>query len=215
MRAKFRLTLYIAAALAAALPAAAQTARKDAGNSAQLMQQMQQLAAERTQLQAESARMKRELDEVRKERDTLKSERESNGQRLKVSEAASVRASGARQQVEDELARTKERMNELVGKFRETVTSLREAETERAGTQQQLQTKTQNLAACVDRNAQLYTINDEVLDRLEGQGFWGSVARAEPFTRIKRTQLENLADDYRARAGEAKVDPAGQVAPVN
>jgi len=28
----------------------------------------------------------------------------------------------------------------------------------------------------------------------------------EPFTRIKRSQLENLADDYRARAAEAKVE---------
>jgi hypothetical protein len=42
------------------------------------------------------------------------------------------------------------------------------------------------------------------------------VARAEPFTRIKRTQLENLADDYRARAEEARLGaapPAVQVSP--
>jgi chromosome segregation ATPase len=206
MRVNFRHLVMAAAATAITLPAAAQSARKDTGNNAQLMQQMQQLAAERTQLQVENARMKRELDETRKERDSLKGEREANDKRLRNSEALAMRAGGDRKQIEEDLAQARERMNELVGKFRETATALRDAETAGAATQQQLQSRTQDLSACVDRNAQLYTMNGEILDRLEGQGFWSSVARAEPFTRIKRTQLENLADDYRARAAEAKVD---------
>jgi chromosome segregation ATPase len=206
MRVTFRHWVLAAAALTVTLPAAAQSARKDAGNNAQLIQQMQQLATERTQLQAENARMKRELDETRKERDSLKGEREANDKRLRNSEAAALRAGGDRKQVEDELAQTRERMNELVAKFRETATALREAETGRATSEQQLQVRTQDLGSCVDRNAQLYTMNGEILDRLEGQGFWSSVSRAEPFTRIKRAQLENFADDYRARAAEASVE---------
>jgi chromosome segregation ATPase len=195
--------------------ASAQTARKDGGNNAQLMQQMQQLAAERTQLSAENARLKRELDETRKERDTLKGERESNDKKLRSVEGAAARASGDRKQVEDELAQNKERMGELVTKFRETVQTLREVETDRATTKQQLDTRNVDLKSCVDRNAQLYTINDEILKRLDAQGFWTGVAKAEPFTRIKRTQLENLADDYRARAEEARVAaPASLVAPT-
>lgn len=189
-------------------PVNAQTARKENGNNAQLMQQMQQLAAERTQLSAENARLKRELDEIRKERDTLESEREAGDKRLRSSEAAAVRASGDRKQVEDELAQTRERMNELVAKFRETVGTLREVEADRAATKQTLETRSVDLKSCVDRNATLYTMNDEILQRLDGQGFWSGVGRAEPFTRIKRTQLENLADDYRARADEARLAPA-------
>jgi chromosome segregation ATPase len=184
-----------------------QSARKDAGNSAQLMQQMQQLAAERTSLQAENARLKRELDDARKERDGLKGERETSDKRLRSAEGAAVRASGDRKQLEADLAQQKERMTELVGKFRETVATLREVETERATAQQQLEVRSVNLKSCVDRNVQLYTINDEILERLDGQGVFSGLARAEPFTRIKRTQLENLADDYRARAEEARVQP--------
>ena len=199
--------LILALAVLASMPAGAQSARKDAGNNAQLVQQMQQLAAERTQLQADNARLKRELDEVRKERDTLQGERESTVKKLKSFEVTASRASGDRRQVEGELAQSRERMTELVAKFRETATALRDAETERAGIQQQLQVRTQELGGCVDRNTQLYTMNDEILSRLETQGFWSSVASAEPFTRLKRTQLENLADDYRARAGDAKVAP--------
>jgi chromosome segregation ATPase len=200
-------------ATAGAMPICAQTTRQGSGNNAQLTQQMQQLATERTRLQGENARMKRELDETRKERDALKDDKESSEKRLRNTEATALRASGDRRQLESELAQSRERLNELVTKFRETVATLREIESDRAVIQQRLEARTQDLGGCVDRNAQLYTMNAEILDRLENQGFWSSVARAEPFTRIKRNQLENLADDYRARAQEAKVDsppPAAQ-----
>jgi chromosome segregation ATPase len=200
-------------AIAGAMPLSAQTTRQGSGNNAQLMQQMQQLATEGTRLQAENARMKRELDEARKERDALKGEKDSSEKRLRNTEAAAMRASGDRRQIETEMAQSRERMNELVTKFRETVATLREIESDRAGIQQQLQVRTQDLRGCVDRNAQLYTMNTEILDRLDNQGFWSSMARAEPFTRIKRNQLENLADDYRARAEEARLEstpPAAQ-----
>ncbi len=201
--------LLIAAALATG-PALAQTARKDGGNNAQLMQQMQQLAAERTQLSADNAKLKKELDEVRKERDSLKTERDGYDRKVRSAEGTAVRAAGDRKQVEDELAQYKTRMTELVDKFRGTVTTLREVETDRATARRDLETRSVELKSCVDRNSQLYTLNDEVLDRLEGQGAFSGLARAEPFTRIKRTQLENLADDYRARADDAKIEPAAQ-----
>jgi hypothetical protein len=44
-----------------------------------------------------------------------------------------------------------------------------------------------------------------VLTKLEDQGFWSRAARVEPFTRIKRTQLENLVDEYAARAEEQRI----------
>jgi chromosome segregation ATPase len=189
--------------------AQAQSARKESGNNAQLMQQMQQLAAERTSLQAENARMKRELEETRKERDSLKGEREAGERRLRNAEGAAQRSAGDRQQLEADLAQQKERMTELVGKFRETVAALREVESERANTSRQLETRNTELKSCVDRNVQLYTLNDEILDKFESQGFWSSFAKSEPFTRIKRTQLENLADDYRARAQDGQLPAQG------
>lgn len=191
--------------VAVAPGAIAQSARKESGNNAQLMQQMQQLAAERTQLQAENARVKKELEETRKERDSLKGEREVGDKRLRNAEGAAVRAAGDRKQLEDELAQYKTNMADLVAKFRDTVATLRQVETERVTAGRDLETRNTELKSCVDRNAQLYTLNDEILDKFESQGFWSSMAKAEPFTRIKRSQLENLADDYRARAQDAEI----------
>ena len=36
------------------------------------------------------------------------------------------------------------------------------------------------------------------------------MARAEPFTQIKRTQLENLVDDYKQRAEDERTAPPAE-----
>src|SRR5262245_42795495 len=98
--------------------ARAQTARSGGAPNAQLMQQMQQLASERTTLQAENARLKKELDDVRKERDQLKKGGEASSGRVRASEAALARSVTQREAVEKELEQTKARTQELIGKFR-------------------------------------------------------------------------------------------------
>jgi hypothetical protein len=61
------------------------------------------------------------------------------------------------------------------------------------------------LDVCSQRNNDLYKVNTEVLDRYEHEGAFGHMARAEPFTRLKRTQIENLVDEYRQRAEELEL----------
>jgi chromosome segregation ATPase len=202
-------TFLICGVLAAAtVPASAQSARKDSGGNAQLMQQMQQMAAERTQLQAENARMKKELDEVRKERDGLKAGKDSDTKRARNSEVALAQATRARDQTTQELDQYKARTQELIAKFRDTITQMRSLESEHTSVKQQLVTRDLELKSCTDNNVALYKLNDEVLTKFESQGFWSSMARAEPFTKIKRVELENMADGYRGRADDAKLPPA-------
>src|ERR1700730_16661098 len=66
--------------------ALAQTSRPSSGANAQLMQQMQQLASERTSLQAENAKLKKELDDLRKDRDALKNSQQTLDRRAKSNE---------------------------------------------------------------------------------------------------------------------------------
>jgi hypothetical protein len=80
-------------------------------------------------------------------------------------------------------------------------------ETERTTAKQTLATRDQDLKVCVDRNLALYKLDDEVLTRLEHQSMWTRVAASEPFTKIKRYQLENLVDDYKDRADAQRLDP--------
>lgn len=198
------IALLLLAPSASLVPSAwAQTQRAPAPASAQQLQQMQQLASERTVLQAENAKLKAELDKVQKERDALKAGQSGAEARQRAtSAAAAARSADDAQKVQAELEREKGRLQELVARFRETAGSLRDVESERNVARQTLQVRDQELKSCVDRNAQLYALNGEVLAHLEDDSFLKSFARREPFTRLKRTQLENLADDYRARADD-------------
>jgi chromosome segregation ATPase len=200
-----RVVLPVSVTLLFAAGAAAQTARPgstSAGPSAQVMQQLQQLTAERTTLQAENSRLKADLEGARKERDSLKLAQEAVARRSRGTEGELATAAADKARIEGELATQKKRFDELVERYRETTTTMQEVETDRGRKLQDLTLREQALKVCIDHNRNLYALGTEVIGKLENQGFWSAVAKSEPFTRLKRTELENLADGYRGTAGD-------------
>lgn len=189
----------------------AQTARGGGAANAELLQQMQQLASERTSLQADNARLKQQLADVTKQRDDLKKSQQSLEQRSRASAAALEQSGRERAAGEQELTQLKDRMQELIAKFRETVQTMRQIEVEGATAKQNLAARDEQLKTCVDRNLSLYKLNGEVLTHYEHDSVWAHMARAEPFTQIKRAQLQNLIDDYKRRARDERVTPAPSV----
>jgi len=83
----------------------------------------------------------------------------------------------------------------------------RDTEAESAAGKRILATREHELSLCADHNVALYHLNNEVLTRLESQGFWTRAAQAEPFTKIARIRNDNLVDAYRARANEQLIPP--------
>ncbi|MBS0379241.1 MAG: hypothetical protein JSS29_12195 [Proteobacteria bacterium] len=201
--------------LLAAAGAPAQTARSGGGGNAQMLQQMQQLASERTTLQAENEKLKSELAEVKKDRDALKAGQQTLDKRSKEAVAAIAHVNAQRDASEQEVTQTRAKMQELIGKFRETVQKMREIETGAATTRQTLATREHDLSVCVDHNQALYKLNGEILTHMDKEGPFTRVAQAEPFTKIKRIQLENLIDDYHARAQDQLVPAAPAPAPAS
>jgi seryl-tRNA synthetase len=194
----------------------AQTARSGGAPNTQLLQQMQQMASERTSLQAENEKMKKELDDLRKERDQLKKKgADAANERLRAGEAALARANQQRESTEQELTQTKAKMQDLIAKFRETLQAMRDVETENATNKQSLTARDRELHVCVDRNLALYKLNDEILAHFDHQGAWSRVAQAEPFTKIKRVQLENLIDEYKGRADDQRAAPISALPNAN
>ena len=196
----------VASLLLALAPVYAQVQRSGGGEAQKFMQQYQQLAAEKTALQAQVAQMKKDLDTantqlgaVRKERDAAKAHAAG------PSPAAVAQATGAKEAAERNLESSKQRMTELVGKFRETATNLKEVEADRIKLTQDLSERKAAFDTCAANNVQLYDISKEVLDRYEHVGLFTRVGAAEPFTRITRTRIENLADGYRARVEALRI----------
>lgn len=181
------------------------------GNAdARVAQQLQQLTSERSALQAENAKLKQELEQAKAQLQKTGAATKALETRNRALEASAGHGTAASQQAEEQLERTRAQLQELVSKFRETAQTLRDVETERGTVQGQLAIKERELKTCIDRNAALYNLNTEVLDRMENRGFWSSVAEREPFTRLKRVELENLIEDYKYRADELRLQQRQQ-----
>ena len=194
--------------------AVAQVQRSGGGANAALMQQYQQAVTERSQLQADNEKLKKETDDLRRQLETVKQQLATTKTGVTRNEAALATAQASNESNAKALADSRAKMQELISRFRETVTQLRAVESDRTLLQQQL---TQSKAAfdkCAQANYQLYQVNNEVLDRYAHQGAFSYLARAEPFTRIKRTEIDNLVLEYRERAEELRVKPAASGAGV-
>jgi cell division protein FtsB len=209
--------VFLLAASAMLLPLAAhsQEARGGGGEvSAQMVAELQQLGAERTALKAENERLKKQLAAITTERDQLKRGQQATTLRAKSSAAALARSNAEEAGSQQKLAQMQAATQQLIGKFREVVDTLRKTEIEDAQTKQTLAMRQQDLKTCTDHNQALYKIDDDVLAHFERQGFLARLAADEPFTRIERVRLENYGDEGRERAEKQRyVPPAGAVPP--
>lgn len=200
------------AALTASLPCAAQVERTGGGEMQRIMQQYQQVAAEKSALQAQVEQEKKDLDAAQAELAATKKERDALKARAGAAAAeagAVAQLTAARDAAEKNVGAYKARMEELIGKYRELATSLRQVESDRAALKQKIEQRDLAYDKCAEDNLQLYQIAGDVLDRYDHVGLFTRASASEPFTRITRTRIENLVDEYRQRALEnrAKAPP--------
>jgi chromosome segregation ATPase len=195
----------LACLVAATAPAQVQRSGGGAGGdaaAARLQQQLQMLTAAKAESDAAAAKLKQENESLKQQLQKLSDDQGGLQQRAATLEAATQRGARAEREHAIETGRLKGQLQELVTRFRETVQSLKDIETDRDRLRGEVAAREQDIKACGDRNAKLYQLSGEILDRMEKRGFWAAVAEHEPFTQIARTRLENLSDDYRARAEE-------------
>jgi chromosome segregation ATPase len=201
---------WVTAALAASIvganaPLHAQTQRSGGGEVQKFMQQYQQVAAEKTALQAQLAQSKKDLDAANAELAAVKKERDAAKAHVGVSPAAIAQANSVKEASERNLEQSKQRMTELVGRFRDTATNLKEVEADRTKLRAELSDRNSAFDTCASDNMQLYEINRDILNRYEHVGLFTKVSAGEPFTKITRTRIENIADEYRQRVQELRV----------
>lgn len=185
-------------------PVSAQVERSG-GEVQRFMQQYQQLAAEKTALQGQLAQMKKDLDSANAQIASLKKERDELKVHVSGSTAAVAQATASKEATEKSLEQYKQRLAELVTKFREMATNLRDIEADRTQLHKTLDERNAALDRCAENNQQLYDINLDILNRYDHVGLFTRVSSIEPFTRITRTRLDNLVVETRARAEELRI----------
>ena len=187
--------------------AQAQTQRSGGGEAQRIMQQYQQVAAEKTALQTQLAQMKKDLDTAQGEIAALKKERDSlkaraGGSAAQMAQMAQMAA--GKEAAEKSLEQNKQRTAELVARFREMAVNLREVEADRGKLQVDLKDRAAAFDKCAQDNLGLFEVNSEILDRYEHVGVFTRIGTADPVTKIARTRIENLVDEYRERALELR-----------
>jgi cell division septum initiation protein DivIVA len=179
--------------------------QRSGGDSNRVVQQLQQVMADKTRLQQDNDALKKELEELKKKAAQTDADRSKLQQRARELELASNKSQNKAGNNDEALEKSRAQLQELIGRFRETAQTLKEVETERDNLRTKQSASERELTSCVDKNAQFYLLGNEVLDRMENRGVWSALKEKESFTRLSRTRLENLVDEYRYRVDELKL----------
>ena len=159
-------------------------------------EQIRRLQQVQKRLEQEKATIAGELDAEKK-----KVEEEAQRAVALEEEAGALRA--ARDQTKSKLAATEAKLKETQAELTRTkeqqLEQQRQAEAEKKRLQQDLAAGKQKFDACVQRDEELRKVSTTVLELYEkktcADGWWQS----EPFTGLKRVEIENTVEDLREK----------------
>ena len=178
--------LFLAAALAATPAFAAEKkADPNKGEVRRLQQMQRQLEREKTELAEQKAAAESELGDVRKKVD---------GESRRA--AALSRDVGALRAARDATAA---KLAETETELRKTQEAQRAAEAEGKRLQAALAAEKQQLQVCTERGQELRKVSNQVLDLYEKKSCLDSSLQREPFTGLKRVEIENAVEDMREK----------------
>lgn len=183
----FKTSLAALLLMAALAVSPALAADKKADPNKEQLRRMQQaqrkLEQEKAQLAAQKAAVESELDEEKKK---------AEGEALRASalkrDVSGLRA--ARDAVATKLAETE-------AELRKTQEAQRVADAEGKRLQSALAVERQQHATCVERGNELRKVSGEVLELYEKKTCLDSALQSEPFTGLKRVEIENAVEDLR------------------
>lgn len=213
---QFSVALLVCLSLSAMECAEAEVVRRGGGDgaSAMLQQQMQQIAIERDSLLSKQAELLAENEKLAKELKGSKkklTQREHEISSLKTQLGEASRATEHAEKVgsvtEAKLKITEERLQKVVGKYRELVADLRKSEERAATLEVNLGQKGDSLDQCTKDNRTLYQAARELLEKYEDKGVWDALLQHEPVTQIKQAEIETVGEHYRDVTDQSRFEP--------
>ena len=187
------------------LSAGAAAARDGGAADPRLQAMVQRLSLERNQLQQQLRTAEAELSE----RDGELDEAKAGARKLTGELAGTNRELQAERLRSEALAaqnvELRERLTTLGDRFRSLAETLQAAEQTNDVLTSASQDYAERVAVCETNNENLYTIVGEIADQYGKRGLFRSLREREPFLRLKRTQVENMLEEYRALADDMRL----------
>lgn len=140
------------------------------------------------------------LRQISSERDALQAEIAQLRADLGTLKAKKTNSDGA-------LVKSKETLREVQANLEKTLSEKQIAEASAAERGRQLQ-------QCAIKNTKLHELNNELLQRYARKGVMDALARQEPFTGLKKVEMENLLQELQDKNDEHRIslDQAARIA---
>ncbi|MBV5325829.1 MAG: hypothetical protein J0626_11550 [Rhodospirillaceae bacterium] len=176
-----------------------------------MQQQVQQLDQARAQAEQDKAAALADKDALAREVETLR----SSSAAAKREHAARIRLEGELKTVQAELetlkaklADTEKRLADSQALQQTTAQALAQTESAKKRTEGELAGKTKDLQVCRTNNGALYGLGREMMQKYRDKSCQDALAQAEPFTGLKKVEVENLLEAWRDSLDREKLGAA-------
>jgi len=142
------------------------------------------LAAQQTELKAKAEALEAKTASLEKKNASLEAK------------AASMDSKNA--ELAERLSKVEADRTALDQKQKQTMKTLQD-------TEKALRNLDQKYDQCAEHNARLYTIGNELIKKYQDKGFLGTLAEKEPFTQVKKVEMEKLVQDYKDKIDQQKM----------
>jgi len=193
------LAIGILSILAASSSSAADKPGKD--QSRRLQQQLRLAEQEKAKLNQKIVEAESQLKDIQ--------EKSVSSKRL--AEEASGRAARLKSDLDRLRSQAAADKESLTAKLTETERMLAELKLGFSAERQQFESVATRqrtaLAACSERNARMYQLGNDLLDKYEEKSCVSAILQAEPFTGLKRAQIEKMIEEERENLDKNVLNP--------
>ena len=215
---KHCVVLFLAVAM---LPLGATAADKKANRDREMLRrvqvQLQQAQGQVSSLEAEKAQLSKDLESAQK---TVKSTQRKVTRLSRDLQSERTRREGVEKELAQsrlDLASTRQHLEETTGRLTETSKTLARTNQTLAATEadktrlEGIKARNEReIASCEDKNLKLYQTGRELMLRFQRKTCGEVMAQGEPFTGLKRVEVENLLEEYRDKLDAQKlIKPPG------
>jgi chromosome segregation ATPase len=220
---RYPIALLILLSAVATAPLPAQEPSRESEALRRIRQQFAKLQQEYSRLQEENGRLQQAngaAEEKLKAAASDVTKLKSETGRLRKSAAALKAAENENAALQTRLAATDETLKQTVQASREQIAGLQSSLTDSRNVLEKLQRDSQQtvgtlqasveretarVTACENKNAQLYGVTMDLIDRYkQNRGAWEKFLLSEPFTGLKSVEVDNLLQEFRERAAKAR-----------
>lgn len=208
--------VWMVLALVIAPPAWAAKDSREKQMLRRVQQQVQQAEHARVQAEQEKASLLAEKESLEKEFKQTQSDVGTAKREAALAKSENVRIEKEVVSLRKELADMKALLETADRQLSDnkqqqltTVRTLAETETVKNQTELSLQDKTKTLQVCREHNGRLYTLGKELIAKYQEKSCKDSMLQKEPFTGLKKVEMENLFESWRDSLDRDKMSNKG------